>query len=252
MDFPVTTMLCFPQQAMRGFSKWGIPQCIGAIDGCHINIPQPQESPDAYLDRKGNYSVVFQGVVDHRGLFIDASIGNVGCDHDAHVLRCSNFMDAMDAGAFVPGNPTITIEGTLVPPLVLGDRAYPSRSWLMTPHKGSITAEDRRFNAAHSRTRMVVERAFGKLKNTWRCLRLRLPVTMQNVNCVIAACIAMHNVLVLGIDRDEHPDLGPHHAPLPYCKDPPEEIDAREKEAGENVRKALTAHLQRRSRSALS
>jgi len=42
------------EDIVYGFSRArGFPGIIGAIDGTHINIPAPKESPEAYVNRKG-------------------------------------------------------------------------------------------------------------------------------------------------------------------------------------------------------
>ena len=47
------------QTIVDGFlSKWGFPQCIGAIDGSHIPIIAPSENPLDYYNRKGHHSVI--------------------------------------------------------------------------------------------------------------------------------------------------------------------------------------------------
>lgn len=38
----------------------GFPGIIGAIDGTHLNIPAPKESPEAYINRKGRHSIQLQ------------------------------------------------------------------------------------------------------------------------------------------------------------------------------------------------
>jgi len=38
---------------MSGFEKRGFPNCGGAIDGTHIPIEAPQDSPSDYHNRKG-------------------------------------------------------------------------------------------------------------------------------------------------------------------------------------------------------
>jgi hypothetical protein len=40
----------------------GFPNCGGAIDGTHIPIIAPSESHGDYLNRKGYYSLIMQGV----------------------------------------------------------------------------------------------------------------------------------------------------------------------------------------------
>lgn len=128
------------------------------MDGCHVYICAPQDDPEAYNNRKQRHSVLFQATMDHLGKFIEVSVGNVGCDHDSHVLCCSNIFDAMDAGVWVPGNPTLTIQGVTIPALIVADSAYLLCTWLMTPHGGSrLSAEKRHFNRVHNRVRCIVE-----------------------------------------------------------------------------------------------
>ncbi|XP_060103238.1 putative nuclease HARBI1 [Heteronotia binoei] len=182
------------EQIIAGFAAMGFPQAIGAVDGCHVAIRAPPGQANEYINRKKFYSVLLQGTVDHRGRFTDVVIGHSGKNHDAHVLRCSNLIDLMDAGVWVRGNPTITINGVHVPPVILADSAYPLRRWLMTPYGGNVGPQELRFNTVHSRCRNMVERAFGHLKARWRCIGTLLPVQQENINSVIAACVILHNL----------------------------------------------------------
>ena len=53
------------QNDCDGFeSKWGFPQCTGAIDRSHIPIIAPAENALDYYNRKGFHSVTLQAVVD--------------------------------------------------------------------------------------------------------------------------------------------------------------------------------------------
>lgn len=76
---------------MRGFMAMGYPQCAGAIDCFYVYIHE--EDTAAYIDMKQHYSIIVQAIVDHQGIFVDTSVGNIGRDHDAHVLRCSNVFE---------------------------------------------------------------------------------------------------------------------------------------------------------------
>lgn len=49
--------------------RWGLTQCVGAIDDSHIPILAPKEYHTEYFNRKGWYSVVLLAVVDGKGLF---------------------------------------------------------------------------------------------------------------------------------------------------------------------------------------
>ena len=99
------------------------PQCVGAVDGSHIPIVSPQECPVDYYNRKGFHSIILQGTVDHKGRFIDVSVGWPGRVNDApnsslHRRGQSNtlFPDLKEQ-----------IAGSDVPLVLLGesDPAYP-------------------------------------------------------------------------------------------------------------------------------
>ena len=43
---------------------YGIPQIVGEIDGCHIEINAPSQNHEDYFNRKQHYSVNLQAIVD--------------------------------------------------------------------------------------------------------------------------------------------------------------------------------------------
>ena len=60
----------------------------------------------------------------------------------------------------------VSIEGVQVPIVLLEDPAYPLMTGLMKPfsHNGRLTDSQTRFNYRLSKSRMVVENAFDRLK----------------------------------------------------------------------------------------
>lgn len=139
--------------------RWGLPQCVGAIDGSHIPILGLEEYHTEYFNRKGWHSI------NGRGLFCNVFVGAPGSLCDARVLRWSGLWDLVDRGLLLP-DITLNIFGHDVGYYVFGDAAYPLKSWLMKPFtdNGQLTPQQLVYKQKTSRARVVVEKAFGRLK----------------------------------------------------------------------------------------
>ena len=175
--------------------KFGFPSCGGALDGSHIPISAPVEHHTDYYNRKGFYSIVLQGLVDHRYCFIDVYTGWPGSVHDARVFSQSSLFNKGKSGTLFP-NWMDKIGDTDVPIVILGDSAYPLLNWLMKPfpHKGALTQGQKKYNYKLSSARVVSENAFGRLKARWRCLSKRIDVAPENIPVLIIACCTLHNI----------------------------------------------------------
>lgn len=178
--------------------RWGFPQAVGAIDGTHIPIIRPLHSAADYYNRKGYYSILMQAMVDYRGIFMDIHIGWPGKVHDARVFANSSLYRKAQAGTLFP-NWTKTIGGVNVPLLILGDSAYPSLPWLIKAYHEhpNMSAAQKNFNYLQSRSRMVVENAFGRLKGRWRILLKRNDCHVSSVINMVATCVVLHNICEL-------------------------------------------------------
>ena len=71
-----------------------------------------------------------------------------------------------------------------------------TQSYLKKPYvlHGNLSVVTKNFNYRLSRTRMVVENAFGRIKGRWRCLLNRNDATTEDVPTIISACCVLHNL----------------------------------------------------------
>ena len=201
VDVFLSRYIWFPQgqelaNVVEGFKrKWGIIQCAGSIDGCHIPVLPPALNHTDYYNRKGWYSMLVQAVVDHNYLFTDVCVGWPGSVHDARVLANSSVYKKASRKQILCGS-EVKVSGIDIPIFLIGDSAYPLTPWLMKPfpHNSHLTPDQQSFNYHLSRARIVVENAFGRLKARWRRLCKRNDMNIEHIPCVITACCILHNM----------------------------------------------------------
>ncbi|KAJ8882560.1 hypothetical protein PR048_014371 [Dryococelus australis] len=61
----------------------------GPMASCHVKVKVRGPNKQNYYNRKCDYSVHFQAIVDGNGKFIDIFAGYPGSVHDPRVLRAS-------------------------------------------------------------------------------------------------------------------------------------------------------------------
>ena len=165
------------------------PNVLGVIDGTHIRIVAPHEHPQVYVNRKKFHSIVLQGICAHNLQFLHVVAGWPGSVHDARILRNSDIWNICPLWCG-PNNH------------LLGDGAYPLRSWLLKPFRnnGHLTRIQRRFNYRLSSTRAAIERAFGLLKGRFRRLQLLDTKSIKTAVDTIIVCCIFHNICIINDD----------------------------------------------------
>ncbi|KAJ8892758.1 hypothetical protein PR048_005339 [Dryococelus australis] len=128
-----------------------------SVDGCHVRLDKPVEDKDAYVNRKHYFSVHLQGTLNEKRTFVEVFIGYPCSVHDAKVFANPPLLD---------DHPTLC-EGD---GHVLEDSAYPCLPQLIAPYKDNryLTRAQRSFNRVHNLCRIIVEHAFGCLKQRFR------------------------------------------------------------------------------------
>ncbi|XP_049279393.1 putative nuclease HARBI1 [Anopheles funestus] len=176
------------QEARRHFfSKSGIPGVVMSVDGTHIKIIAPVQDRDQHYNRKGFYSINVLLVCDHKMAirYVDARFS--GANHDAHIWSVSGIDDYFSL-KHQRGETSYKI---------LGDSAYPSKPWLITPKRNAApNTPDASYNTRHAKGREIIERTIGMLKNRFRCLlgARQLHYKPEKAAQITNVCCALHNI----------------------------------------------------------
>lgn len=84
---------------------------------------------------------------------------------------------------------------------LLGDAGYKIWGHLLTPSPEGEALQDRRrrlYNYLYPKTRIIIECAFGRLKNRFSILQGKLEQkTAERVCKIVLGCTVLHNLLVL-------------------------------------------------------
>ena len=89
---------------------------------------------------------------------------------------------------------------------LLGDAAYPISPTLLTPFRdtGRLTSKQKNYNYKLSATRVVIENAFGILKQRIRQLLMLEFNKVDKITKFITCCCVLHNMCIL---KNDHFDL---------------------------------------------
>lgn len=190
------------EEIAAGFSeRWNFIHAIGCIDGKHIRIKCPKQSGTTYFNYKKFYSVVLQAVADYRCRFIFVDVGGYGKQHDGQTFAASTLPTFLENcnNTLPQASPVDGIAENL-PFVMLGDDAYPLKTYLMKPYsKRLLSHEEKVFNYRLSRARRCIECAFGILTAKWRLLGKCIETEVDKAERIVKAICLLHNII---IDRE--------------------------------------------------
>jgi hypothetical protein len=169
----------------------GFPNVVGAADGTHVQIIEPSEEAVGSLDRRlfwcrhGHYAVVLHAVVGPDTRFVHIVAGICGSAHDSSVFEHS--MLGLNLEHYVPH-----------PYHLLADSAYTLREPVLTMYRqlDKLDAAAKAYVYRHVRTRQVVERAFGVLKQRFRALLGCVDMQLTHIQDFLTAACVIHNICV--------------------------------------------------------
>ena len=123
--------------------------------------------------------ILLQVVCDANLHFTNLLAKYAGAAHDSYVCRMSELYELFEKKQ---------LQG-----LILGDRGYPCRPWLLTPIRNPKSAVEREFNRRHKKTRVLVEQSIGVLKRRFKILDNKIRMHIDQVrNYMVSAAFTMH------------------------------------------------------------
>lgn len=197
----------YPRIAEKFAQRAGFPGVIGAVDGTYIPIPGPKDFRDSYICRKGFPAFHLQAVCDKSLRFLDVFCAYPGSVHDSRAFRNSPLNARLENQAVTDYH-------------LIGDSAYALKPYLMTPFRdnGHLTSEQKKYNSAHSSTRVEIERSFGLLKGKFRKLKFLDMTNVSDMPFTIVSCCVLHNFVLLheALDEEELESSGEEEDTLSY------------------------------------
>ncbi|XP_071580309.1 putative nuclease HARBI1 [Temnothorax nylanderi] len=187
IKFPMTQQERTAARNKFANARQPFPGAIGAIDCTYINLLAPRLHEEAYVNHHGNYSLNVQAIVDPDLKILNRNARYPGARHDAFIWNASPIRRIMEH-CYNNGERRT---------FIIGDDGYPLEPWLMTPlpHYPPDSRQFR-YNERLCKARVVVERFFGVLKGTWRCLSYQrvLMHAPEIAGQIVNACAVLHNM----------------------------------------------------------
>ena len=177
---------------------WNFPNYIGAIDGKHVKIQVPPNSGSKFFSYKHSFSVVLLALVDVHYKFTVVDIGSYGRYSDGGIFAHSRLEKYLETQLGIPEDKQLPGTSCLAPHVTIGVEVFPLKTYLMKPYPGSQSKGDKEksfFSYMRSRTRRVVENAFGILRQKFKIYRRTLKSLPTNADNIIFATCILHNYL---------------------------------------------------------
>lgn len=119
------------------FTKWNFPNCLGSIDGKHIQIDKPQHSGSMYYNYKHFFSINVFTISGANYKFIAVDIGAYGRESDSGVLRNLVFLKKRRNNQLnIPDDVDLPNTNIKTPYTFVGNEAFPLLTNLLRPYPG--------------------------------------------------------------------------------------------------------------------
>jgi hypothetical protein len=131
---PETVLDC-KRLALDFGSRWNFPNCIGAIDGKHIQTIKPSKSGSLYFNYKKTFSIVLLAVVNENYQFIMVDVRTNGRVSDGGVFASTSFFRMLEEKrANIPAPDMLPNSSDKHYFVFVGNKVFPLKEYLMKPY----------------------------------------------------------------------------------------------------------------------
>ncbi len=210
IDFYFYGLIRFPitdaeiQETINDYlMQFGYPLCLGSLDGTHIPIKPPIGDEPDYYNYKKYHSVIMLATVNCKLMFTYVNVGAPGRCNDSSVYSRSTLYDVIQNPIYK--NDSITMNNVKIHSHLIADSASALNSTLMKPfaERPNMSRKEATFNYRLRRARSSVERAFGIMKNRFRCVHRKMEYDLNNSINIIKAITILHNLCIIVGDNSE-------------------------------------------------
>lgn len=158
------------------------PRVIGTIDGTHVQIQSPGGiEGEIYRNRLKYFSLNVQGICNADLKFTNIVARWPGSAHDSTIFNSSTVRHLFEANS---------VQNSWL----LGDSAYPTRTYLLTPLANPETPEEQLYQKSFIKTRNTIERCFGVWKRRFPVMAIGCRCKVENVMPIVVATAVLHNI----------------------------------------------------------
>ena len=138
-------------------SRWNSPNCLGAIEGNHIQIRPPPDTGSEYFNYKKTFSIILLAIAVPDCECMYADIGSNGRMNDSGVWNAYDMRKRIeDDDLGIPAPKPLPFRWIKVPCVFVGDDTFALKTYMMKPYpQKNLTEERRVYNYRHSGARRI-------------------------------------------------------------------------------------------------
>jgi hypothetical protein len=173
------------------------------VDGTHIKMKVPANQHDSYVNRYQSHSINCMGICTANKIFTYVFVGYPGSVHDSRVFSNSSLVQHIEQFGKHKYFPMEEYH-------LIGDSAFPLRSWLITPYsrRNNLIRREKHHNFCLSGDRVCIENTFGILKGRWARLQYINTYSVSKAIEISTVACVLHNFCYLNNDEWQYDIYG--------------------------------------------